>query len=137
MTYNKKTTNLWGRESAKKNRRAKARLLELLKALRNETENINSMLSRIEDIISSVRLLFYRNQYLCSELMEYCSVDSVKMKIFPDIHLTRSKPVLSRLYEDSGDYKDVEIRISEFYLSFHLWFNKSGEEDIETLKKRN
>lgn len=134
VTYNKKTTNLWGRESAKKNRRAKAKLLELLKALRNETENMNSMLSRIEEIISSVRLLFYRNQYLCSELMEYCSEDSVKMKIFPDIHLTRSKPVLSQQYEDSGDYKDVEIQISEFYLSFHLRFNKSGEEDIETLK---
>ena len=58
----------------------------------------------------------------------------VKMKIFPDIHLTRSKPVLSQQYEDSGDYKDVEIQISEFYLSFHLRFNKSDEEDIETLK---
>ena len=48
--------------------------------------------------------------------------------------MTRSKPVLSQQYEDSGDYKDVEIQISEFYLSFHLRFNKSDEEDIETLK---
>lgn len=134
VASNKKTTNLWGRESARKNRRTKDELLEILKALKKEVVKIDSMLSRIEEIVSAVRLSFYRNQYLCSELIEYCSADSVKMKIFPDIHLTRSKPVLSQQYEDSGDYKDVEIQISEFYLSFHLRFNKSDEEDIETLK---
>lgn len=134
VATNIKTTNLWGRESAKKNRRVKDGLLEVLKALKNETENINSILSRIEEIISAVRLSFYRNQYLCSELMEYCSADSVKMKIFPDIHLIRSKPVLLSPYEASEDSNDIDIQISGFNMSFRLWLSKSNKDKIVTLK---
>lgn len=131
---NKKTKNFWGNESGWKNRNVRDDLLDILKALKKETTVINQMLAGVERIISAVRLSFFRNQYLCSELMEYCQVDSVEMKIFPDIHLLRSKPVVLRQYEDDEDHNNVEIQISEFKISFHYRQSKDGKEEIEALK---
>ena len=125
---NKKTKNLWGRESGRKNRKVRDELLEILKSLKNETEVIDQILARIEGIISVARLSFFRNQYLCSELMEYCQVDSVKMKIFPDIHLIRSRPILLQQYEGNEDSHEVDIQISAFNISCRLWLGECGAE---------
>lgn len=131
---NKKTKNLWGRESGRKNRKVRNELLEILKALKNETEVIDQILARIEGIISVARLSFFRNQYLCSELMEYCQIDSVKMKIFPEIHLIRSRPILLQQYEGNEDSHEVDIQISAFNISCSLWLGKCGAEEVEALK---
>ncbi len=135
LVSNKKTKNFFGSESGRKNRKVRDNLLEILKALKNETEVINPMLARVEMIFSAVRLSFLRNQYLCSELMEYCQVDTVEMKNFPDIHLRRPKPVVLRQYEDDEDYNNLEIQISELNMSFHYRQSKDGKEEIGTLKR--
>ena len=61
-------------------------------------------------------------------------IDSILSGMTPIILLLIIQKVIDCIQYRTGDYKDVEIQISEFYLSFHLRFNKSDEEDIETLK---